>query len=466
MSSLGGAIAPDQAAGATPVGAVAPVTEGRRGKRSVVTVAVLRFVLAGLLAACLIGAGTFFVVQRDAESQAISHAVEITQIEGRGIIEPALSDTLLSFDVSARGALDTIVHERILTSDVVRVKLWTADGAIVYSDESRLFGQRFGLGAGQTAALRTGSAAADVSDVTEPENQYERNYGKLLEVYFPIRTPHGTPLLFETYQRYSAITQYQQEVWSSFLPVLIAGMALLFVVQIPLAWALARRLRTSLADREALLERAISASGRERQRIARDLHDGVVQQLAGVGYSLQALTRRLRGTPAVGQSEVLPVVDEAMAQTRVAMQDLRTLIVEIAPPDLLVEGIDNALRDLLEPLVARGITTRLEAASHPTLSEPVTLLVFRVAQEALRNVATHAAATHVEVRLRRSENVVSLEIVDDGRGFSDSDLEERRRAAHIGLRLLRDVVHEEGGRLIVDSRPGEGTRVAMDIPNP
>jgi signal transduction histidine kinase len=61
---------------------------------------------------------------------------------------------------------------------------------------------------------------------------------------------------------------------------------------------------------------------------------------------------------------------------------------------------------------------------------------------------------------------VSLEIVDDGWGFSDSDLEERRRAGHIGLGLLRDVVHEEGGRLIVDSRPGEGTRVAMDIPNP
>jgi CheY-like chemotaxis protein len=80
--------------------------------------------------------------------------------------------------------------------------------------------------------------------------------------------------------------------------------------------------------------------------------------------------------------------------------------------------------------------------------------------------AAHAAATHVEVRLKRSDGVVSLEIVDDGWGFSDSDLEERRRAAHIGLRLLRDVVHEEGGRLIVDSRPGEGTCVAMDIPNP
>lgn len=459
---------PDRPALDTTPAASVPGEQRRRSVGgSLVTRAVARFVAAGLLAACLIGVGTFLVVSKDAGDQAISHATEITQVEGRGIIEPVLSDALLSGDATAISTLDTLVNHRILTPDVVRVKLWTASGSIVYSDEHLLIGRHFGLGGDETSALRSGVADANVSNLSEPENQYERGFGTLLQVYFPVHTPGGTPLLFETYQRYTAITQYQQSVWSSFLPVLIAGLALLFVVQIPLSVGLARRLRSSLTQREALLERAINASEQERRRIARDLHDGVVQKLAGVTYSLNALSRRLRPErPSATPSPDVDLVtlDDTAAEIRTAMRDLRTLIVEIAPPNLATEGIDNALRDLLEPLAARGVRTQLDSPHDSGLSGPMTTLIFRVAQEALRNSANHAEPERVQVRLRRTGDSVTLEVEDDGSGFTDTDLERRRRDGHVGLSLLRDLVVDAGGSLRVVSTPGSGTLVAVEVP--
>jgi two-component system, NarL family, sensor kinase len=427
---------------------------------------VARFAAGGLFAACLVAAGTFVVVSRDAEAQAIGHAKDITQVEGIGIVEPALSDSLLSGDPASIAALDRIVRQRILSVDVVRVKLWTAAGTVIYSDEPRLIGRRFTLDSAELASITSGAADAGVSDLTDAENQYERSFGKLLQVYLPVRTPAGVPVLFETYQRYQAISQYQQSVWSSFLPVLVIGLALLFVLQIPLAVGMARRLRTSLAERERLLERAINASEQERRRIARDLHDGVVQRLAAVTFSLSALVRRLGmtngGSPPPGS--VAPDVAQAAGETRAAMRELRTLIVEIAPPNLHAEGIDNALRDLLEPLSQSGIAVSLNAPHHTALPAATTTLLFRVAQEALRNSGKHAQATHVDVHLRNEAGGVRLEIADDGRGFSAADLDSRRRDGHVGLSLLRDLVADAGGSLHVESHPGGGTRVSVKVP--
>ncbi|HWF57862.1 MAG TPA: sensor histidine kinase [Candidatus Dormibacteraeota bacterium] len=427
---------------------------------------VVRFAAGGLLAACLVGAGTFMVVSRDAENQAVGHAKDITQVEGVGIVQPALSDSLLSRDVASIAALDRIVRQRILSGDLVRVKLWSAAGTVIYSDEPRLIGRRFTLGSAELASLRSGTVDAGVSDLTDAENQYERSFGKLLQVYLRVHTPAGVPLLFETYQRYQAITQYQQSVWASFLPVLIIGLATLLVVQIPLAVGMARRLRTSLAEREALLERAINASEQERRRIARDLHDGVVQRLAAVTFSLSALARRLTfgSRRDSAPPSALSDVTHAAGETRAAMRDLRTLIVEIAPPNLHAEGIDNALRDLLEPLSQSGVRVSLEAPHDIALPAAATTLLFRVAQEALRNAGKHAESRHVDVRLENHGTGVQLVISDDGRGFSAEDLDRQRRDGHVGLSLLRDLVADAGGALHVDSHPGAGTRVSVEVP--
>jgi signal transduction histidine kinase len=193
-----------------------------------------------------------------------------------------------------------------------------------------------------------------------------------------------------------------------------------------------------------------------------------VQRLAAVTFSLSALARRLhaRQPDAAGPKGLRDAVDQAAGETRAAMRDLRTLIVEIAPPNLHAEGIDNALRDLLEPLARDGLETSLDAPPATALPEHTTTLLYRVAQEALRNTAKHADAGRVSIGLHNHDERVRLEIRDDGRGFSLTDLDRRRRDGHVGLSLIRDLVADAGGTLHVDSQPGAGTVLTVEVPCP
>lgn len=130
------------------------------------------------------------------------------------------------------------------------------------------------------------------------------------------------------------------------------------VVQIPLAWPLARRLRQRLEEREVLLERAMQASEIERRQIASDLHGGVVQDLAGVAYSLSAAARSRNGT---GPDQ--EVIDRSAEAVRASIRALRSLVVDIYPPDFGEEPLDVALGDLIERARARGVQAELEAAA-------------------------------------------------------------------------------------------------------
>src|SRR5438309_3467252 len=150
--------------------------------RKSVATSVTQFVLAGLAAVVLISAGTIYVVRRNATREAISQAREVAGIDGHALAEPNLSDGLVNGDAGARARIDGIVRQRILSDRVVRVKVWTSEGRIIYSDEPRLVGRTFDLGAGERSALRSGKVAADLSNLDEPENRFERPYHKLLEV--------------------------------------------------------------------------------------------------------------------------------------------------------------------------------------------------------------------------------------------------------------------------------------------
>jgi two-component system, NarL family, sensor kinase len=208
------------------------------------------------------------------------------------------------------------------------------------------------------------------------------------------------------------------------------------------------------------LLRSLDASDTERRRIASDLHDGVVQHLAGTAFTLAGIAER------APDRDLRAVLHEAAASTRRAVRELRSLLVEIYPPNLHTAGVEAALSDLLARSAARGVATALEVSDGLALSPVQEQLIFRTAQEALRNVTAHAAATSITVSLTADDGGYELTITDDGRGFDREERTKRRRRAHVGLDFLADRARDLGADLEVTSAPGAGTRVWLRGPLP
>jgi two-component system, NarL family, sensor kinase len=391
---------------------------------------VAQFVVAGLAAVALFVVGSLLVLRELGRREAVRDAGEFAQLVGRGIVEPTLTNDVLESDPETLARLDRLVQERVLGDRIVRVKLWSPEGRIVYSDESRLVGATYELEADKREALRSGETHVEVSDLDAPENRFERGRGPLHEVYTRLRTPDGTPLLFETYQESTQVVATGRDIWLPFAAPLLAGLLLLWLTQVPLALRLARRLRRAQQQRE-------SATADERRRIASDLHDGVVQDLAGVSYSLNAAANR-------APEQLAGDLRDAASRTRSALRQLRTLLVAIHPPNLRSAGLAAALRDRLAPLEAAGVATTLDVPEELDVGVETEQLLFRAASEAVRNVERHSRASHVSVRVEPGDGRVRLEVADDGVGFETADRDRRHSEGHLGLSLLEDVAERAG----------------------
>jgi hypothetical protein len=130
--------------------------------------------------------------------------------------------------------------------------------------------------------------------LSRPENRYERSAGQLLEVYRRIRTPAGTPVLFETYPSYTEATARIRTIWERFAPISVGVLLLLLVLQLPLARRMVTQLRATQRERELLQERALDTSTEERRRIAGTLHDGIVQDMSASALLVAGAADRLR----------------------------------------------------------------------------------------------------------------------------------------------------------------------------
>ncbi len=416
-----------------------------------------RFAVTGLAGLGLLTLIAIQLLSTRGTTEAIRDAKALTQVAGRGVAAPYLSPQLLAGQPAAIRTIDRVVHARLLADPVVRVKIWDGTGRILYSDKRQLIGARYPLGAGELHALRTGGVDADVSDLSRPENRFERQYHKLLEVYLGLRASDGTPVLFELYQRFSSITASGNRLFRTFFFPMIATMVLLELAQIPLAVSLARQIRQGQREREELLHRAIETSEVERRRIARDLHDGPVQDLAGVSYTLSSAVAEAKDI----DPELASALEQTSRRTRESIRSLRTLLVDIYPPRLHSEGLLAALSDLLSAVTTAGVEANLDADPQLHLPPSVEAVLFRAAQESLRNVLEHAHATNVHVQVRTSDHQAVLEVRDDGRGVESSPIDGEE---HFGLRMLEDLARDSRGRLELDSAPGRGTTVRLEIP--
>jgi signal transduction histidine kinase len=358
--------------------------------------------------------------------------------------------------------LDPIVHHGILSTSLVRVKLWTLQGKVLYSDEPNLIGLTFPLDGEARASLLSKRTDASISDLQRPENRYERGQGRMLEVYRPMWTPNGQPLLLETYFRYQVVTERSHNLWRGFAGIMLSSLVAVFALMLPLVWALLHRTRRAQQQREAMMQRALAASQDERKRIAGTLHDGVVQQLAAASFTVSAEAARASVT---GDQESASRLGSASAAVRSGMAGLRSLLVDIYPPSLTDGGLTVALNDMAGTMAGRDvdINVHVQDSTSDGLPAEIQEAIFRVAQESVRNAVRHAAAQRIDLTLTTVDGAVQLDVIDDGAGF---DLPSKARASdrgHLGLRLIADVADRTGADLAIATSPTTGTHVRMNV---
>ena len=356
--------------------------------------------------------------------------------------------------------LDRLVQERVLSDRVVRVKLWTRDGRIVYSDEPRLIGAVYARGEDEIEALRTGETHAELSDLSKPENRFERGEGRAVR---GVHTRSHAERHAASLRDVPALERARLERARD-LAALRRGardsLLLLWLIQVPLAWrprrpaTVARRPIASSSWRRRSRRRSTSGAGSPPTCTT-----GPVQELAGLSYSLSAAAER-------SAPDVRSQLRDAAARARDAIRGLRAVLVEIHPPNLQNAGLESALRDLLAPLRGHGIATTLDVPEHLRMSPETELLLFRAGGEAIRNVQRHAAAREACTSGQDGDGVARIEVADDGAGFSPEELELRRAEGHVGLSLLEEVAASRGGRLELRSTEGGGTTFVLEVPDP
>jgi two-component system sensor histidine kinase DegS len=226
------------------------------------------------------------------------------------------------------------------------------------------------------------------------------------------------------------------------------------------------RIRGSLAslheERMALLReqfaQVTAAQEEERQRIARELHDGLVPVLASLSIRLHTLGKRLEREehPAAGE------IRELAEQTQSSSRDIRRLVHDLRPVALDELGLVPALREHLAHCEREhNLHVEFVADEGGRLPASVETALFRIVQEAVNNVLRHAEAQQVRVGFMRGDDCVSLTVADDGQGF---DTQLPRSGRHVGLWSMRERVEQMGGQFEVLSAPGQGTRVVAVIP--
>ena len=221
---------------------------------------------------------------------------------------------------------------------------------------------------------------------------------------------------------------------------------------------LLERLTTDRARMRRLAAQVISAQDEERARVARELHDSTAQMLAAVMLQLGVAARENES----------PALDARIATVRDmvadALEEVRSLSHTMHPRVLDDLGLAAALEWLARQTRAQE-TFDVRVIADPDSSRipaPVASVLYRVAQEALRNAARHAEARNVELRVRPDAKSATLEVTDDGRGFDVKRAEERRPG--MGLFSMRERVSLVNGTLTVTSAPARGTRIVATIP--
>src|SRR3954452_5563504 len=430
----------------------------RRPKPSAVRSAVYRYVAGSVVVLLALGLASFVVARDLARDTALKEARVRGAAFARGVGEPLVNSGVRAGDPKQMSRLNEVLRNRLVDGSIVHIKVWDRDGRVLWADEKGLPGRVFPLDPAVAALFGTNHVIAETSNLTDDENVLERGEAPLVEVYTGVRDADGIPLVFESYWSTDRVEADRREILSRLAPISLGSLLLLEMAMLPLAISLARRIDRAKAQESRMLQHAVSGADLERRRIVRNLHDGLIQDLAGLGYAIPLLASKL---PKTQDSEpARRALDDLAVAVERDVASLRKLITDVYPTNLQRGGLQDAVDLLLRSATASGLTVTTDIDSGVEESLMVTQLAFRIIREGLRNVVEHAQAKKASIVVARDGTDVVVSVIDDGRGAHP----ESARNGHLGLKLLSDMTREVGGRMEVWSRDGRGTTLQARFP--
>lgn len=443
--------------------------------------------LAACAAILIVGMATLgHWLGRQIESSAVNRTAAIAAVYVESILATELRgwDGTGAVDQATRAILDQLFVHGPLHRKVLRFKLWDRSGRIAYSSDSEQLGLRFPIG-NELAAAFNGQVQAKVSDLEDADNQREHmRWPRLLEVYVPLRTGSRAEIVGVAEFYHSTenlgrdIFQAQRQSW-----LLVVASTLVIYL---LLFGLVRRadnliikqqrdlqqqlvhLRALLREndqmRKRLSEAGVQTTTLNEQflhRVAADLHDGPAQTIALAKMRFDELTAALGDAPATPDSRTqgMTTVRKAL---HTALQELRNIASGLAIPGIadlsLGDTVYRAIRNFERTYgVAPDVRLGGELGDAP-LAVKITL--YRVLQESLTNSWRHARPATPRVSVRVCAGRVLAEISDTGPGFDPA----ATTVQQLGLALMRERVHLLGGVFTIDSAPGRGTCIRVDLP--
>ena len=232
---------------------------------------------------------------------------------------------------------------------------------------------------------------------------------------------------------------------------------------LPFLNLLASQVGLAVRNANAYLHSEELAIAEERARIAREIHDGVAQSLAVTALKLDLVSRLFARDPAKATAELA----RAKETVRETIKEVRRSIFALRPVDLERYGfVETVRRYAIDFGQQNDVHVTLDVGDLPGLGIKSETVLFRIFQEAMNNVAKHAAARSVAIRVGSDDGAMAfVSVEDDGRGFDPVAVGDRvTSAGGLGLRQMRERVQARGGQFVVESRPGDGTRVVAAVP--
>jgi signal transduction histidine kinase/AmiR/NasT family two-component response regulator len=377
----------------------------------------------------------------DLESRGAPRKIEVTYIPDHDAEGEVIGVYALGYDVTEREQMGTDLRqahadlETILNAIPAEITSWQRDLTARFANSA----------AGAHFTHRNGSVTGRPMQELLSERQFRRSQP------FIASALAGKPVSIEQVDTESGSTRHQRVF---FIPEHRAGEVAGFHT---LAFDITE-LRASRERSRQLAQRLDTVREDERCAVAIILHDGIAQDLFAMKLGVDNLILHTNQQKAV--HELCVEIREAVAK---CMEDVRQIANELRPIALKYFGIAAAIAEHARQFGARAnLDIRIsEEANLPPLEEPARLLLFRAAQEALTNVARHAAATHVHITLRADPAGITLTVIDDGTGIAEASL---KKVSSLGILALRERAEALGGSLTIGLNLPQGTRLAVRLP--